>query len=63
VERADTISASRDSDRHMVRQVQLALARNRWFHFSQLVSRKLKVWRQARKLRRYNASLASADST
>jgi hypothetical protein len=63
IERADTLSSDRDSDRYMLRQVRLALTRNRFFHVRQTLSRKLKVWRHARKLRRYKASLASAERT
>jgi glycosyltransferase involved in cell wall biosynthesis len=60
VERTDTVSHDRARDRHMIRQVQHALSGNLLFHISQSASRKLKVLRQARKLRRYNAALAKA---
>jgi glycosyltransferase involved in cell wall biosynthesis len=60
LERPETISFDRDCDRRMIRQVQHALSGNLLFHISQSASRKLKVLRQARKLRRYNASLANS---
>lgn len=59
VDRADTISADRNVDLQMIRQVEHALSGNLLFHISQTASRKLKVWRQARKLRRYGAAAAA----
>ena len=60
VQRRDTVSQDRESDMRMIRQVQHALSGNLWFHIAQSASRKLKLWRQARKLRRHEASLAAA---
>lgn len=57
----DTISIDRGYDRQMLRQVRNALSGDLVFHVSQSISRKLKVWRQARKLRKYTLSLALAD--
>ena len=61
VTRADTISIDRATDLQMLKQVRNALSGNLLFHVSQSASRKLKVWRQARKLRKYTRSLAAAD--
>jgi len=63
VERRDTVSLDRESDLRMIRQVQHALSGNLLFHIAQTASRKLKHWRQARKLRRYAAQLAVTEST
>lgn len=57
----DAISIDRESDLRMIRQVEHALSGNLLFHVSQTASRKLKVWRQAGKLRRYLAAQAPAS--
>jgi hypothetical protein len=56
-----TRSTSRNSDLLMIRQVRSALSGNLVFHFSQAASRKLKTWRQARKLRKYRAAITLAE--
>lgn len=61
IDRADLVTMSRDTDRYMLRQLQQVLSRNLLFHLRQSASRKIKVWRQARKLRRYKAALANAE--
>ena len=58
---ADTISQNREHDLRMIRQVRLALAGNLLFHIAQSATRKLKMWRRARKLRRYMAASGSQD--
>jgi hypothetical protein len=58
----ETRSANREVDLRMIWQVQRALSGNLLFHFSQAASRKLKVLRQARKLRKYHQSLAAAKA-
>lgn len=63
IERPDAVSLDRDSDRHMIRQLRKVLSGSLLFHLRQTASRKIKVWRQARKLRRYAASLAAAGRT
>lgn len=61
-ERPDAFTLNRDSDRYMIRQLQKILSGNLLFHIRQTASRKLKVWRHARKLRRHAAALeASRD--
>ncbi len=59
---AETRSTTRAADLHMIAQVRNALSGNLVFHWSQAASRKLKVWRQARKLRKYHQSLAAAKA-
>ena len=63
VARADTVSFDPAMDRKMIRQVQQALSGSLLFHVRQSAARKLKMWRQARKLRRHTAALAAAAST
>lgn len=59
---AETRSTTREADLRMIEQVRNALSGNLVFHWSQAASRKLKVWRQARKLRKYHQSLAVAKA-
>jgi len=59
----DTIVSDRASDLQMIRQVRDALSGNLLFHVKQAASRKLKVWRQARKLRKHAATLTLAENT
>lgn len=59
---AETRSTTREADLRMIEQVRNALSGNLVFHWSQAASRKLKVWRQARKLRKYHQSLAGAKA-
>ncbi len=58
----ETRSTTRGADLHMIAQVRNALSGNLIFHWSQTASRKLKVMRQARKLRKYHQSLAAAKA-
>ena len=58
----ETRSTTREADLHMIGQVRNALSGNLIFHLSQTASRKLKVWRQARKLRKYHQSLAATKA-
>ncbi len=59
--RPETVSTNREIDLKMIRQVRLALSDNVLFHVGQSVTRKLKLWRHQRRLRRYAAALASAQ--
>ena len=61
VERRDLVTSSRETDLYMLRQLHNVLSGNLVFHFRQTASRKLKLWRHERKLRRHNAALASAS--
>ncbi len=58
--RRDLITCSREKDQDMLAQLRHILSGNLLFHLGQTASRKLKVWRHTRKLRRHNAALANA---
>jgi hypothetical protein len=54
--RPDTVTRNGNSDRHMLKQMQYILSGNLLFHMRQVASRKMKVWRHARRLRRHAAA-------
>ncbi|MES2016312.1 MAG: glycosyltransferase family 2 protein [Pseudomonadota bacterium] len=58
IRRKDTFTLDRKFDLKMLKQLRKALSGNLLFHVTQTANRKLKVWRQARKLRKHNAALA-----
>jgi glycosyltransferase involved in cell wall biosynthesis len=61
LDRPDLVTMKVAGDQHMLRQLRKILSRSVLFHVRQSASRKLKMWRQARKLRRYNAALANTE--